>query len=454
VYHAGVLRAFAEAGVKIDLVAGMGVGVASALFAAVDGANRLWEPNGVWRGSSLRSFYRPHLRHRAAFWAAGLTVLMLAVPLLVATAAVLLWLVAFLLNLAHAGAGAAPAAASADLIALALSAEGFTTVLPRLVMLALLLMAVVLGAGWIRGRARVAGEGGRRAASGPSGLGPALDTRTIGNAFTGGLWRLMRGAAAIGQPSATELSRAYTEILSENLGQPGFRELMLTAHDLDVRRDLVFALLPEQLRRRFFGRGAAIDSDRRQAETVDLAGTGRGHALDALGGGLSVLAATEAHAMPFAAESFWRGETHRLCYRPEALGRLLDELVGVGIEQAIVISANAEIPLPHMLAPARRDDRGRLGEYLAAVETAAIRDAVASRRGRFRGVFQIRSMHNPIGPFDFSGAYDPRSDRIQTLSELADRGYEDAYRQFIDPVVGASGDRLASTPVPDTGAGG
>jgi hypothetical protein len=28
------------------------------------------------------------------------------------------------------------------------------------------------------------------------------------------------------------------------------------------------------------------------------------------------------------------------------------------------------------------------------------------------------------------------------LAELVDRGYEDAYRQFIEPVVGGSGDRL------------
>jgi hypothetical protein len=38
--------------------------------------------------------------------------------------------------------------------------------------------------------------------------------------------------------------------------------------------------------------------------------------------------------------------------------------------------------------------------------------------------------------------YDERSDRIQSLSELMDRGYEDAYRQFIEPVVGAGGERI------------
>jgi hypothetical protein len=40
--------------------------------------------------------------------------------------------------------------------------------------------------------------------------------------------------------------------------------------------------------------------------------------------------------------------------------------------------------------------------------------------------------------------YDERSDRRYTLAELVDRGYEDAYRQFIDPVVGASGERMPS----------
>jgi len=47
-YHAGVLRALQEAGVRIDLVGGRGAGAASAVFTAIDGAARLWEPDGVW----------------------------------------------------------------------------------------------------------------------------------------------------------------------------------------------------------------------------------------------------------------------------------------------------------------------------------------------------------------------------------------------------------------------
>src|ERR1700682_4223082 len=57
-YHAGVLRALHEAGVKLDLVAGRGIGVVGALFAAIDGAQRVWEDNGLWRTADLRSLYQ------------------------------------------------------------------------------------------------------------------------------------------------------------------------------------------------------------------------------------------------------------------------------------------------------------------------------------------------------------------------------------------------------------
>jgi hypothetical protein len=67
-------------------------------------------------------------------------------------------------------------------------------------------------------------------------------------------------------------------------------------------------------------------------------------------------------------------------------------------------------------------------------------------------VYVITPTHNPIGPFDFGGAYDPASDRRDTLGELVQHGYEDACRQFIEPVVGASGEQLVQLPLqsPDT----
>src|SRR5687767_15728948 len=56
-YHAGVLRALHEAGVKIDVVAGRGIGAVGALFSAIDGAQRLWDENGLWRVPAARGMY-------------------------------------------------------------------------------------------------------------------------------------------------------------------------------------------------------------------------------------------------------------------------------------------------------------------------------------------------------------------------------------------------------------
>src|SRR5258705_1340986 len=57
-YHAGVLRALHEAGVKLDVIAGRGVGVIGALFAAVDGAPRFWDRKGFWRAPVVGSPYQ------------------------------------------------------------------------------------------------------------------------------------------------------------------------------------------------------------------------------------------------------------------------------------------------------------------------------------------------------------------------------------------------------------
>ncbi len=137
---------------------------------------------------------------------------------------------------------------------------------------------------------------------------------------------------------------------------------------------------------------------------------------------------------------YWRGETHRLCDRPAALLRLLAELSEIGVRQAIVVSAAPELKGPHALSRPRADGRGRLGDYLQSTEAAIVRDAV--RAIESPRLFIVRPDHNPVGPFDFVGGYDDRSARRQPLSELMSHGYEDAYHQFIEPVVGASGDRV------------
>ena len=62
-YHAGVLRALAEAGVRIDLVAGHGAGAIGAFFTAIEGGPSLWSQDGFWRQKAVSGFYawRPAL---------------------------------------------------------------------------------------------------------------------------------------------------------------------------------------------------------------------------------------------------------------------------------------------------------------------------------------------------------------------------------------------------------
>jgi len=103
----------------------------------------------------------------------------------------------------------------------------------------------------------------------------------------------------------------------------------------------------------------------------------------------------------------------------------------------VVVAPSASGARPHELSGGRTELRGRLGEQLAGFESASLRDALAQSADRFAAVFVIRPAHLPLMALDFGGVYDERSDRTQTVGELADRGYEDAYRQFIEPVVGA-----------------
>src|SRR5438094_8663141 len=68
-YHAGVLRALHESGVKLDVVAGRGIGVVGALFAAIDGAQRLWDQKGFWSAPVVRSLYGFRFIARLLCWA-------------------------------------------------------------------------------------------------------------------------------------------------------------------------------------------------------------------------------------------------------------------------------------------------------------------------------------------------------------------------------------------------
>ena len=81
-YHAGVLRALDESGVKIDLVVGSGTGAITAAFAAVSGGAELYGKGGLWDGASWRAFYRLRPALRAALLLLGVSFAIFALPVL------------------------------------------------------------------------------------------------------------------------------------------------------------------------------------------------------------------------------------------------------------------------------------------------------------------------------------------------------------------------------------
>jgi hypothetical protein len=403
-YQAGVLRALQEAGVKIDIVAGQGIGAATAALAAIDGGARLWEQDGLWRGARAARLYGWKQPLVVGAWLGAASALLIAV----AAASTAL------------GVAGAPTVTFAAAIVL-LAAVGTMAV------------AVVLSRARTSARRRGTGAWWWRI------LGAPLDAHGARELVADTIWGLIRGAAAIARPDRAALGRRYSEVLAESLGQPGFRELLIVAHDLETHSDLVAAMLRESYRRDFMARRPERE---RRAEALDLAGVGRDHAIDVVCGAVSLSLGTDPYLMTFSPDTYWRGETHRIADRPGGVARVLEELYAAGVSQVILVSAVAVAAGPHRLTSPGLDLRQRVGEMAASAEAAGVRDAIEQARLRFDGIFPICPAHNPIGPFDFTGAYDQASDRRQTLDESMERGYEDAYRQFIEPIVGASGDHL------------
>ena len=111
------------------------------------------------------------------------------------------------------------------------------------------------------------------------------------------LWRLVGGAAADAGPRDADFCRGYTELLLDNLGQPGFRELLSRACTTSTRGSTWCSRCWPS------GTGATSSGgDRRRARSAGRpsrstsAGVGRDHLLDALRAALVLPVATEPHA--------------------------------------------------------------------------------------------------------------------------------------------------------------
>jgi hypothetical protein len=452
-YLAGALKALDESGVKLDLVVGSGAGTVAAAFAAVAGGARLWGDGGFWHGLSFGSLYRLRapLRVAAVLLLASFVVFVL--PLVLALLAGLLFPLLLIVDLlapgwpagALSGFEAAPAALRAPYLA-ALAAPVF----------ALSVFAVVaLLRTYACERRRL-----------PERFETPLDAARASERLRRSLWEVARGTALSGAaPAPAELSRKYVALLVENLGQPGFRELVLRSGDLESGRALPFVVLQEQARAGF---AAARARERRSRldglpDAVDLrSGEHASLLFDAVKSGLLPPLVAPPLRMAFPRGGIFAGETRRLADASLVSGSGLQEALDAGAEQVILVSGSPE---QAGLRPRRRGPLALADAVLAALERQALeRDLEAAERvnrmvqtlghvaedgtrawedpatGKLHREFSlyvIRPQARALGPLELDGALDPASEVEQTLADLLDQGHRDAYRQFVEPVVGA-----------------
>lgn len=435
-YHAGALRAIAESGIKVDVIAAHGAGVVTALATAVDGGARVWDDHGPWTSPKLREAYRWRLALRVAFFGLLACLALLLTPLVILVLAGLVYVAATalaLVSLTDASAHLVQWYSSA--ITWLFHPPMMPTVVPRLLVLGVLVVAGVLAAAAVvavrheRSRRRVAGAFWWRLLSWP------LDATEPSATGLDVLWGLVRGASHEPRPDAVDIGRRYVDVLSDNFGQPGFHEVIVAVHDLDARRDIVGAILSATGRAAMETARSGVEA--REGEVVDFTGPQREALTGFLTGALRLPVVTPPAIVQFADDGYWRGERHRVCDRPELATRLVEELATIGVEQIILISPAPPPALPHAIRPVPIAMRARMGELLRSIESAAMAEATTAAFNRFGSVFVVRPDHNPIGPFDFAGVYDEASDRQRTVSELLAQGYADAFHHLIEPVVSA-----------------
>src|SRR5580704_4816479 len=207
-YHAGVLRALHEAGVKLDVVAGRGVGAVGALFAAVDGAERLWGDKGFWRAPAVKTLYswRPPVRLASA--ALAVSVALVVLPLAVMAAGLVVFPIDFLLKMLGVTGEAGLVPRYMEFADAMFAPSALPTWLPRLVLLVLASAALIAAASaW--------GQRDQRRRRGPFWwrvLRPPLGTAAAVDHCWATLWDLVRGAAQLRQPTRLDLGRRYVEL--------------------------------------------------------------------------------------------------------------------------------------------------------------------------------------------------------------------------------------------------
>lgn len=459
-YHAGVLKALEEAGTKIDVVVGSGIGTVTAIFAAAGAGGKLYGPQGFWDGIGWGSLYRMRRPLRFVLFMMGVAFGVFLLPVALALLAGILFPVVLVADLAAPGLPArllgdpwaAPTALRDPYIA-ALAMPVF-----------ILAASAIIGGLYalLRHRRRIAEllESFIDAGPGVSRLRQALS-------------ELSRVGSARASADA-EIGRRYVSVVGENLGQPGFRELILHTADLDAGGTLPFVLLAEPHRSAFLqARSRSARSDDGQAVAVDLAAGGESMLFDAVVTGLLPPLATPVRRVSFPRRGLYGGEVHRLTESTLAGGCGLADAITAGAEQVILVTAVPQNPSAprrrrglHALADATQAllERQGLEQDLGAAErvnrivqtvghrledgSRAWQDPATGRTFRDVAIYVVRPERRSIGPLEWDGVLDPATEVREETTDLIDLGYRDAYRLFIEPVLGAPEAPRRSPPAP------
>jgi hypothetical protein len=455
-YHAGVLKALDEAGVRIDIMVGTGVGVLAAAFGAAAAGPALYGEKGLWRTLSSRRVFR--LRSGLRFLRA-LGLVALSAFVVPAVLALILGLLLPVFLAVDFGRPGFMTDISQNLAALAPGLRLFFVIALAAPTFFAFLFVLFRGVAILRTSKRRFGES----------LESAFDLSGIESDLSRRLWEVARGPALNEPPpDAAAVGLQFAGLIAENLGQPGFRGLVLRAANLDARRPLVLKLVGDD-------RSSAV----RNAD---------GHVLDLKDSAAAPLlfdvVATAFSALPFAKprrvrlpkQGAFGGEIHRISEGSPLAGCGIAEAIALGADQIVVVTGSAKDPGPH---GERRGARALAAALLALQERTAIdadlaeaermnrvvetvghqkstgerewQDPLTGRRFRSVTIHAVRPRRSVLRPLDLDGAINPASEVETTLIDWLDEGQRDAHRCFLDTAF--NDERTRDEPVRSAPAG-
>ncbi|MBN2371484.1 MAG: hypothetical protein JXO72_13460 [Vicinamibacteria bacterium] len=456
-YHAGVLKALEESGVKVDLVVGSGIGAVAAAFAAVSAGDKLYGIGGFWEGVKSSSFYRIRRGVRLLLILIGAGLAAFALPVLLAVIAGVLSVPALLIDLFNPGwasraltmLGVTPQSMRAA-YGVALSVPAF----------ALFLTIAIVGVRALLDRRRFAES-----------LQAVFDARPAHDHFLKHLWEAVRGPSLSPPASAAALGERYLAFCAENEGQPRFRRLILRTADLDTGRTLCFALLDDD------ALGALSEARKhggspRDTGVVDLRSPGAGRLLvEAMLSALLPPLLAPLTQVVFPKGGVYASESHRLADGTLSAGCGVADALAAGAEQVVLVSS-VPVSTAHRLGrrgpwavaeslvalierqALERDIHeteriNRLIESLGAVDEngePGWQDPATGKLYRAINLYVVRPRQRALGPLSFDDRRDPDSEAAVDLADLVEQGHHDAYYQFVEPVVGSPA--LADEPDP------